>query len=305
MPPAKNFIVALAVSCVGSLAFGQQGETAARVNSQPVSVTEVEAELRQAYGQRPFNDEEGKQLYKAALNQVIDRRLVLNFLTKNSQAASQQDVDLALAQFEKELKAQNLTLAEHAKKVGLSVDDIRRSLAWKISWKRYCDKYLTADNLEKYFERYRREFDGTQLRVAQILFKLPASADDAAITAAKERATALREGIVSGKTAFADAAKKHSDSPSKSNGGDIGWIERHQPMPEDYSKIAFSVKKGEVSQPFVTSFGVHLISVLDEKPGTMTWRDAENELRPAVTLYLFRWIADKERANAKIEYASN
>ena len=140
----------------------------------------------------------------------------------------------------------------------------------RTTWKRYCDKYLTADNLEKYFERYRREFDGTQLRVAQILFKLPASADDAAITAAKERATALREGIVSGKTAFADAAKKHSDSPSKSNGGDIGWIERHQPMPEDYSKIAFSVKKGEVSQPFVTSFGVHLISVLDEKPGTMS-----------------------------------
>jgi len=50
---------------------------------------------------------------------------------------------------------------------------------------------------------------------------------------------------------------------------------------------------------------VHLITVLDEKAGTKNWRDAESELQPAVTLYLFRWIADKERATAKIEYESN
>ena len=125
---------------------------------------------------------------KAALEQVIDRRLVMAYLAKNGQAASKDDVDLALAQFEKELKAQNLTLAQHCEKVGLTIDDVRRSLAWKLSWKRYCEKYLTPVNLEKYFERYRREFDGSQLRVAQILFKLPTDADDAAVTAAKDRA---------------------------------------------------------------------------------------------------------------------
>jgi parvulin-like peptidyl-prolyl isomerase len=73
-------------------------------------------------------------------------------------------------------------------------------------------------------------------------------------------------------------------------------------MPEDFSRAAFALKKNEVSQPLVSPFGVHLITVLDEKPGTLTWRDVENELRLAVTLYLFRWIAEKERATAKIEY---
>jgi hypothetical protein len=47
---------------------------------------------------------------------------------------------------------------------------------------------------------------------------------------------------------------------------------------------------------------VHLVTILDEKPGERTWQQAEAELRPAVTLYLFRWLADKERAGAKIEY---
>ena len=73
-------------------------------------------------------------------------------------------------------------------------------------------------------------------------------------------------------------------------------------MPEDFSQAAFALKTGEISEPIVTSFGVHLITVLEEKPGTKTWRDVESELRPAVTLYLFRWIADKERPTAKIEY---
>src|SRR5438067_797276 len=114
----------------------------AKIGDQAIHAAEVEAELRRAYGEREFSDTERERLTKAALDQVIDRRLVLGFLSKNGEAASGPDVDLALAQFEKELKAQNLTLAQHCQQVGLSTDDIRRSLAWKLSWKRYAEKYL-------------------------------------------------------------------------------------------------------------------------------------------------------------------
>jgi peptidyl-prolyl cis-trans isomerase C len=225
-------------------------------------------------------------------------------LTATNQAASKADVDAELAQFEKSLKAQNLTLAQHCERVGLSLDDVRRSLAWKLSWKRYCEKHLTPQNLEKYFQAHRGEFDGTQLRVAQILFKVPRDADDAAVAAAKEKATKLRGEITGGKISFAEAAKRFSQAPSAAAGGDIGWIERHRPMPEDFSKTAYSLKQGDVSDPLVSPFGVHLITVLEEKPGNKSWKDVETELRPAVTIYLFRWIADKERAGAKIEYLS-
>src|SRR5262249_15228248 len=112
------------------------------------------------------------------------------------------------------------------------------------------------------------------------------------------------QDVSSGKLTFADAAKQHSQAPSAKDGGDIGWIERHRPSPEDFSRRAYSLKVGEVSEPFPSPFGVHLITVLDEKPGKLDWRAAANELRPAVTLYLFRWIADKERAGTKVEYAS-
>lgn len=277
----------------------------ARVNGEPITATEVEAELRLAKLAPSDNAAKRGPLWRAALDQAVDQRLVLSYLSKTRDAASTQDVDLALSQFEKELKAQNLTLDQHCQTVGLTKEEIRRSLSWKLSWKRYCDKQLTPANLEKYFTRYRSEFDGTQLRVAQILLKVPADADEAAMATIKKQAAKLRGEIIAGKTKFADAAKQHSTAPSGQSGGDIGWIERHRPMPEDFSKTAYALKRGEVSEPFISPFGVHLITVLEEKPGTRTWQDATAELRPAVTLYLFRWIADQQRRTAKIEYVSD
>src|SRR5262245_61280987 len=184
---------------VGSFAAADEQEAAAvravaaRLNGEPVYQTETDAEFRLAYGERKFEGEEKPRQMRAALDQVIDRRLVMAYLAKNGQAASKAEVELELAKFEKELKAQNLTMAQHCERIGLTLDDVRRSLTWKVSWKRYCGQYFTPQNLEKYFERYRRDYDGSQLRLAQILFKLAADADESAIAAAKERATKLRQ----------------------------------------------------------------------------------------------------------------
>src|SRR5690348_5808163 len=109
-------ILLLLLDAVGD----SQDEFTAQVNNERVSASEIQAEFRAAYGTRQFSDAERRQLMKAALEQVIDRRLVMAYLTKSGQAASKEDVALALPQFEKDLKAQNLTLAQHCEKVGLS-----------------------------------------------------------------------------------------------------------------------------------------------------------------------------------------
>src|SRR6478736_2691325 len=100
----------------------------ATVNGESISASEVDTEFRLAFGESKFSEADQARLRKAALDQVVNRRLVLAYLTKTGQAASKADVDVELAQFEKELKAQKLTLAEHSKRVGLSADDIRRAL---------------------------------------------------------------------------------------------------------------------------------------------------------------------------------
>ncbi len=64
---------------------------------------------------------------------------------------------------------------------------------------------------------------------------------------------------------FSDMAKKETQDPSgKSNGGDLGWFASGRMVPE-FEKVAFGLKKGEISEPVKTQFGYHIILVEDKK----------------------------------------
>ena len=277
-------------------------QMAATVDNEPIGVAEVEREIALALQGQKLAGDALARLRKHALEQVIDRHLVLRYLQANKQAASKDDVDFALARLVRQLKAKDTALSVHLKNIGMTEGELRQELLWKISWARYVEGRSTDENLKKYFEMHRPDFDGTELKVAHILLAVPAE-DDAKLPATLQRATSIREEITAGKTSFAEAAQKHSKAPTAKDGGNIGGIRRHEPMPEEFTRAAFALKKGEVSQPVVTVFGVHLIQVLEIIPGQRTWEDCREELRPAVTLYLFRWIAEKERKTAKISYS--
>jgi parvulin-like peptidyl-prolyl isomerase len=62
------------------------------------------------------------------------------------------------------------------------------------------------------------------------------------------------------------------------------------------------LKKGELSQPIVSPFGVHLITVTDEKPGSGDWRKVREPLMAAARLNLFQTLGAELKAAAKIEY---
>ena len=111
----------------------------------------------------------------------------------------------------------------------------------------------------------------------------------------------MQREIQSSELTFADAAKQYSQTPTAASGGDIGYISRHQPMPEPFSRAAFALDKGQMSPPVASPAGVHLIQCLDVKPGEKTWQHARAELERAVTQYLFQWVADQERPGATIE----
>ena len=128
---------------------------------------------------------------------------------------------------------------------------------------------MTDDNLQKYFEQHRRDFDGTKMHVAHILLKIGGDDPQRAVEQAKE----LRGRIAGKKLTFEAAAMSHSAAPTGAKGGDIGLISRHEPMPESFSAAAFTLEEGEVSEPVVTAFGVHLIRCLKIEPGQKQWQN--------------------------------
>jgi peptidyl-prolyl cis-trans isomerase SurA len=80
---------------------------------------------------------------------------------------------------------------------------------------------------------------------------------------ARRKLNSLRERIVNGGD-FGELAKLNSDDASSVRGGDLGWIYPGDTVPE-FERVMNSLKVEQLSEPFVTSFGWHLVQVLERR----------------------------------------
>ena len=158
----------------------------------------------------------------------------------------------------------------------------------------------TEDEVAKFYEAHKAEFVVPhQVLCQHILVK---GSDDAAL----DKIKAIRERIVSGGADFAEEAKKNSDCPSGQEGGSLGWFGRGMMVPE-FDKVAFEMKKGEVSGVVSTQFGYHIIYKADEKGGgQQTLVDVHDQVKDLLRhetrgRAMDAFVAEL-RANAKIEY---
>lgn len=277
---------------------------AATVGSDTISIGEVELEMRTALGDRKLADDEREVLQAQTLGLLVNRQLVIQYLQKLKLGATEQEIDKQIEQIVAQLKRRKQTLDDHRQKLGISQAELRRDLKWKTGWSKYLESKLTDENLAKYFKEHHRDFDGTKVHVAHLLLKVDKPGDPAAVQAIVDKAGELREQIIAMKLSFTDAAKTHSQAPTAPDGGDIGLISRHEPMPEAFSEAAYELKVGETSEPVVTTFGVHLIHCLAIEPGKLTLQDdgVADAVRQDLIRYLFMWVSEKQRAESKIEF---
>ncbi len=101
-----------------------------------------------------------------------------------------------------------------------------------------------------------------QVHLRHILVKPTEIEDDATVQQKLQR---WREQVVSGKEDFAVFAKTYSqDTSSAVNGGDLGWSEASVFVPE-FAAVVASLKEGEISQPFRTQYGWHIVQLLGHR----------------------------------------
>lgn len=117
-----------------------------------------------------------------------------------------------------------------------------------------------------------------EVKARHILLELNEIRDD---ERARKQAARLRERILAGDD-FAELARQHSDDPGSANqGGDLGWAPAEAYNPAFAERLR-QLEVGEVSEPFKSSNGWHIVEVLDRRKRDQTEERRRNRARQAL-----------------------
>jgi peptidyl-prolyl cis-trans isomerase SurA len=96
--------------------------------------------------------------------------------------------------------------------------------------------------------------------------------------AAIERLNRYKQQIAAGQGTFEALAKEHSQDGSAQTGGELGWTAAGQFVPE-FEEAMNRLRPGEMSDPVVSRFGVHLIRVEERREAALSQREQRDQVR--------------------------
>ena len=89
---------------------------------------------------------------------------------------------------------------------------------------------------------------------------------------ARAQLSEFKRRIEKGETNFAELAKQYSQDASASAGGDLGWAAPGQFVPE-FEAVLSQLTPGQIADPLVSRFGVHLIQLIERKQAPISQKD--------------------------------
>ena len=127
------------------------------------------------------------------------------------------------------------------------------------------DIEVTPAEVRKFFNAIPSDslpFYSSEVAVAQIVKKPTVSRSQKEIT--RKELLDIRQRIIDGED-FGELAREYSDDPGSAQyGGELGFVERGQFVPE-FEAAALKMQPGELSQPIESDFGFHLIQLIERR----------------------------------------
>ena len=118
-----------------------------------------------------------------------------------------------------------------------------------------------------------------QNRTRHILLRISPQLTEAI---ARQRLADYRRRVLTNESDFAALAREHSQDGSAAAGGDLGWASPGMFVPE-FEDVMNSLAPGQIAEPFVSRFGVHLVQLMERRRGVPSVREqrdiARNQIR--------------------------
>jgi parvulin-like peptidyl-prolyl isomerase len=150
---------------------------------------------------------------------------------------------------------------------------------------------MTDSAAKKYYESNKSQYSTDQVHAMHILLN------------DEEKAKEVLKLVKAKDADFQAIAASYSRDPSaKNNRGDIGVFGRNAPFEPAFLEAAFSGSSGEIVGPVKTSFGYHIIKIVDKKIGkAMTYDEVEMRVKQDLGRTLRDSYVGKLRKEAKIQ----
>jgi peptidyl-prolyl cis-trans isomerase SurA len=231
------------------------------------------------------------------LETLINVRLQLQEAKNAGVKVSDEELKEAIDSIKKKYSMSDDAFTESLKNEGFTFEEYKKRL-WeqivisKLVNSQIRNKIVVIDeDLRKFVSENKEVLENTEsYRISQILLKKQKDVDSSKL---EEKAGDLLKKIEQGEN-FSDLAKQYSEDPSAKAGGDLGLLKKSQ-LNKTFTDIISKMKSGDVSKPFWTETGLHIIK-LESRTEVKNNDEILQEARNMLNDKIF-----KERYNAWIK----
>jgi parvulin-like peptidyl-prolyl isomerase len=214
---------------------------------------------------------------------------------KKNNRLSDEDLKVALSR-------ENHTLASYKASVKAEMeksDLIDRQVRRKIT--------ISDEDVERYYKLNAKNYRANdRARIRHILLSLAENAPPERAESVMAKGRELYQRIGAGED-FATLARENSQGAGHGDGGDIGWVNRGS-LIAGIEEVAFQkLSVGQVSEPFRTSMGVHIVKLEGRDPGTpvplssVAPRIKEELLNKALEERFAKWVKSDLRRKHRVD----
>jgi|GEM_PF-4932973 len=253
-------------------AFASDTIVVAEVSGVKITEGSLERDFSRELGEqaRYLSERERAILRIQFLDKTIDRKLLLAGAAAHGFVPSGKSIDAELADLKKNHPTKIGYLA-FLSRLNMTPDEMRTKVAQDVCIRDYLNRYLFAkisvseEEILGFYGNNRQIFlVPEEVRASHIMLALAKHAPETRVAEVENEARRILSDARERPSNFAELARRVSEAPSRTKGGDLGYFTAGQ-YPEDFAQAAFNLKIGEISEPIRAESGIHIIKVTDRR----------------------------------------
>jgi peptidyl-prolyl cis-trans isomerase SurA len=285
------------------------------INGEPYTLSSLNTYAKIKVG-RAFptgNLDEINAADRQVLEQFITDKLLEAEVRESGISISDDDVTRYIEQVKKNNRLSDEDLNVALSREGQTLASYKASVKSEMEKSEIIDRQvkrkvnITDEDVERYYKANANKFRGNdRARIRHILLPLAESAPPEGVQSVMAKAKELYAKITAGED-FATLAIENSEGAGRASGGDIGWVNRGTLIPA-IEEVAFEkLSVGQVSEPFRTNMGIHIVKVEGRQPGnvlplnSVASRIKEELLNKALEERFARWLKTDLRRKHRVD----